>query len=132
MLLGNGEKLEFKYKKTCILSDAFEAIIAAVYIDGGMRAAKRFIYNQFDLKLLANDILFLQKDYKSSFQELIQENFHLTPRYKFIKSEGPDHNKVFEIVLEVSDNIVAVGRGYSKKAAEQNAAYISLITLNNK
>jgi ribonuclease-3 len=103
------------------LSDALEAIIGAIYIDGGFTNAKEFI-TSFILADIKNKNLFF--DSKTILQEIIQnEDNKQKLRYKLISEEGPDHNKTFTIAVCVGNEEIGVGTGRTKKAAEQEAAY---------
>jgi len=129
--LGKGEIQTNGSDKNSILADTFEAIIAAIYLDGGFDAAFRIIEANF-LPLLnshypAEDHL----DYKSKLQELAQEQQGAIPQYTVIHEEGPDHDKTFWIALKVFD-IEAQGSGKSKKMAEQDAARQAIEILNKE
>jgi len=105
-----------------ILANAMEAIIGAMYLDGGLEAAKAFIHrsviNQLD-NILTNR---LYLDPKSRFQEKAQELAGITPHYRVISENGPDHEKIFEVGLYLDEELVAVGRGSSKQEAQVAAA----------
>jgi len=121
IMLGRGEFLSGGGDKNSILSDAFEALVAAVYLDAGFDKAHQVV------KAVFNDVIqralldFNTMDYKSSLQEYAQETFATTPQYTVVKESGPDHDKKFEICLELVD-IRTVGIGKTKKAAEQDSA----------
>lgn len=119
--LGKGEALSRGFDKNSILSDAFEAVIAAVYLDGGFDTAYRLIHDLFSDsldELLSNEKII---DYKSQLQEFSQEHGGITPQYVVINETGPDHDKTFEISLTLF-GITATGLGKTKKAAEQDCA----------
>ncbi len=124
LMLGNGEDLTGGRERDSILSDAFEALIGAMYLDGGFTSAKEFV-----LTYVLNDIehkkLFF--DSKTILQEIIQNEFHRGLHYKLISEEGPDHNKLFTAQVFMDEYPLQTGTGRTKKAAEQNAAYQSLI-----
>ncbi|MDD5167632.1 MAG: ribonuclease III [Syntrophales bacterium] len=122
LLLGKGEELSGGRLKPSLLANAFEAVVAAVYIDGGFERASAFIRRLFaDLvKEGLEDILY--KDYKTLLQEACQNRFRETPRYSVIQESGPDHDKTFDVRLEVSDHVTTTGTGKSRKEAEQEAA----------
>lgn len=119
--LGRGEAISGGWDKNSILSDTFEAVIAAVYLDGGFEKARQIIDRLF--RDAVEERLFSRHtgDHKSAIQEYAQEHFGTIPVYAVEKEIGPDHDKTFEISLSV-DNIFAKGRGKTKKAAEQDAA----------
>lgn len=129
--LGKGEIQTQGREKTSILADAFEALMAAVYLDGGFDAAYQIIETNFQpliehLHATANN-----DDYKSQLQEKVQVAHGLMPDYSIIREEGPDHDKTFWVALKVLD-IETEGSGKSKKAAEQNAAKRALKILTEK
>jgi 3',5'-nucleoside bisphosphate phosphatase len=119
--LGKGEFLSGGQDKDSILSDAFEALFAAVYLDAGFDRTHEIVAAVF--KNAIQGVLFNSHtmDYKSSLQEYAQEVFGTTPQYLVVKEMGPDHDKIFEICLELAD-IRSRGIGKTKKAAEQDAA----------
>lgn len=129
--LGKGEDSTGGRNRDSILSDAMEAIIGAVYLDGGYENAKRFI-----LKYVLSDIehMKLFYDSKTILQELIQREYKEKVEYKFISEEGPDHNKKFCVAAVAGKMEFESGTGRTKKAAEQDAAYKTLVKLkeNNK
>ncbi|MHB8130543.1 MAG: ribonuclease III [Mobilitalea sp.] len=121
LLLGKGEDISGGRDRDSILSDALEAIIGAIYLDGGFTNAKEFI-KSFILADLKNKDLFF--DSKTILQEIIQnDNSNQKLRYKLISEEGPDHNKTFSIAVCVGNDEIGCGTGRTKKAAEQEAAY---------
>jgi len=119
--LGRGENQTHGREKNSILADAFEALIAAIYLDGGFEAAFAFIGSSFQTLLSSIIQPSSNHDYKSRLQELAQLTYRVTPQYKVVKESGPDHDKVFNVRLAIND-LVAEGRGKSKKSAEQDAA----------
>ena len=119
LLLGKGEDQTGGRERDSIVSDATEALIGAIYLDGGFEAARRFI-RQFILKDMENKQIF--KDSKTSLQELVQENGSRTLEYHLVKEEGPDHDKRFTVQVTVNGRILGEGTGHTKKAAEQAAA----------
>lgn len=121
LLLGKGEDISGGRERDSILSDALEAIIGAVYLDGGFTNAKEFI-KDFILSDVKNKDLFF--DSKTILQEIIQnEDNKLKIRYKLISEEGPDHNKRFTIAVYIGNDEIGCGVGKTKKSAEQEAAY---------
>lgn len=129
LYLGNGEDLTGGRKRKSILSDALEAVIGAIYLDGGFANAKEFIH-RFILKDLENKKLFF--DSKTILQEIVQANFKEAISYHLIGEEGPDHNKTFRVAVHIGEEEYGVGEGRTKKAAEQEAAYISILKLHEK
>ena len=122
--LGNGEDLTGGRERDSILSDALEAVIGAMYLDGGFTSAKEFIL-KYVLKDIENKKLFY--DSKTILQELIQNKYKKTLHYEPVSEEGPDHNKKFTVQAYMNDTPLMQGVGKTKKSAEQNAAYQSLL-----
>jgi len=119
--LGKGEIQTKGWEKKSILADTFEAVIAAVYLDGGFDAVFRIIDGHFSFLLDAIVMSTANHDYKSQVQELVQMKHQEMPVYTVIHESGPDHDKTFRVRLTVGE-IQAEGEGKSKKAAEQDAA----------
>ena len=128
LYLGKGEYLTGGHKRDSILSDAFEAVIGAIYLDGGFEPAGTFV-RTFVLSDIEKKQLFY--DSKTILQEMIQERSHENTRivYPIISEQGPDHNKQFEVCCEINGTPYAKGSGHTKKGAEQKAAYE---TINRK
>ncbi|MDD4503864.1 MAG: ribonuclease III [Clostridiaceae bacterium] len=122
LLLSKGEENTGGRKRVSILADAFEAIIAAIYLDGGIKKTKTFILA--NLEDIINDAVEhrLFSDYKSFLQEYIQKNNLGKLSYKLLKEKGPDHDKTFDIALYLDNGIIGRGAGHSKKDAQQAAA----------
>lgn len=122
LLLGKGEENQGGREKPSILADAVEAVLAAVYLDGGLEAAAevvgRLLGDAAENGLEAAP----QQDFKTRLQELVQEKLHLTPRYELLEADGPDHDKTFHMTLFIEDKPLAQGSGKSKKEAQQDAA----------
>jgi len=129
LLLGKGEALTDGREKNSILADATEAVIAAIYLDGGFDAASGFVENQFRERLHSDNRTRYETDYKSMLQERIQSIHHEVPRYEVVDEIGPDHDKTFRIQMTVA-GITAEGDGKSKKMAEQEAARAGLDLLD--
>ena len=128
LLLGRGEDHSGGRQRNSILSDALEAVIGAIYLDGGFASAKEFI-----LKFILTDITHKQLFYdsKTILQEVVQgEHEQLT--YTLTSESGPDHNKSFTVDVCVGDRILGTGTGHTKKAAEQEAAYQALLIIQGK
>lgn len=121
ILLGKGEKLNDGRGRDTILADLFEAVVGAIYLDGGMSAAKNFILGNFHTDIEA----IIQKpvsNWKAVLQDLCQKRFQLPPYYQVLDATGPDHNKTFTIAVVISGNELGRGEGPSKKEAQQAAA----------
>ena len=129
LLLSKGEHLTGGRDRDSILSDAFEALIGAIYLDGGMEEARAFIK-----KFLLNDVedKALFYDAKTILQEIVQAETKERLSYHLIKEEGPDHCKQFTVETWIGDSPVAVGTGKTKKAAEQMAAYKTILLRKEK
>ncbi len=126
--LGKGEELTQGRQKNSLLANALEALIAAVYLDGGLDAAQGFILRAYaqDLVELAGlpspDVAGDSQDYKTRFQEWCQKRFEALPHYLTVRESGPDHQKTFEVQLKLHDEVLGTGSGRTKKEAEQMAA----------
>lgn len=129
LLLGKGEELTDGREKNSILADAVEAVIAAIFLDGGFDAAFRFVEYHFRERLQNTTRSRYETDYKSKLQERVQSIYHEVPRYQVVDSSGPDHDKTFRVRMTVA-GIVAEGDGKSKKTAEQEAARTALELLD--
>lgn len=121
LLLGRGEQRDGGAERPSILSDAFEAVIAAIYLDGGIEPAREFVL-RFVRHEISNQKKRHFKDYKTFLQEIIQQNPEETLCYELIGESGPDHNKKFKVEVHLNSNVIGVGVGRSKKEAEQAAA----------
>lgn len=128
--LGKGESATRGQEKPSILSSTFEAVIAAIYLDGGFNAIYPVVRFLFSPLLVADQDLIAFQDHKTQLQELVQARWRVTPTYHLVTSEGPDHAKIFEVEVRVAvqgrPHTLAVARGPSKKEAEQNAARSAL------
>ena len=129
LLLGKGEVASGGRNRDSITSDALEALIGAIYLDGGFANAKEFIHN-FVLNDLEHKKLFY--DSKTILQELVQAHFEEMVSYHLIKEEGPDHNKKFTVEAHIGEECYGEGSGRTKKAAEQEAAYHTILKLHKK
>lgn len=129
MLLGKGEETTGGRYRSSITSDVMEAIIGAIFLDGGIEEAKKYIY-RFILSDLENKILFL--DSKTILQEEIQKKKDAQLRYELVSENGPDHNKEFAVEAYLNDVLIGSGSGRTKKAAEQQAAYEALLKMKGK
>ena len=121
MLLGKGEQQYKGNERPSILADAFESVLAAIYLEGGMNPAKELV-----LRFVKEDLIHIEKitfkDYKTKLQEVIQKNPEERLEYVLVDEQGPDHNKEFTVDIMLNSNVIATGKGRSKKAAEQSAA----------
>ena len=123
ILLGRGETASGGRERPSITSDAFEALIGAIYLDGGFTSAKEFI-RKFVLNDLEHKKLFF--DSKTILQERIQAHCEGDLHYELLREEGPDHQKIFVVRAMLGDRVIGEGQGRTKKAAEQEAAYHAL------
>lgn len=122
LFMGKGEERMGGRNRDSILADALEAVVAAIFLDGGYEKTKKFVLDTF-AKTIDNSINGkMKKDYKTELQETLQANGDVKIEYQIDKEEGPDHDKTFYISLFCNRNIIGKGIGKSKKAAEQNAA----------
>lgn len=121
--LGPGEEKTGGRQKQALLANAVEALVAALYRDGGLEPARRFVETFLLLELREGSVEPLARaDYKSALQEFLQARRLPSARYPLVESRGPEHRKVFTIEVWVGDRCLARGEGASKKAAEQQAA----------
>ena len=133
ILLGKGEEKSGGRKKRTILAGAFEAVIAAVYLDGGMGKAKKFLLNHLETFYKEIKVKkFLVDNYKSALQEYFQKTNLPPPVYKILTEKGPDHKKCFIIEVLADNKPLAKAKGRSKKNAEQKAAQKALKNLLGK
>lgn len=128
ILLGKGEETTGGRDRDSITSDVMEAVIGAVYLDGGMESAKDFI-NRFVLSDLEDKKLFY--DSKSNLQELVQGKFKKSVSYELLEESGPEHDKTFRVSVYMEEQCLGTGSGRTKKAAEQQAAYRALLSLRD-
>ncbi|MCK9582240.1 MAG: ribonuclease III [Endomicrobiales bacterium] len=125
LLLGTAEDANGGRKRDSILSDAFEALVAAIYIDSGFTQAKKFIHG-----FLNKQKRLVVRDSKSKLQEHTQSHHQTLPRYAVLNESGSDHEKIFEVGVYIKETLVAKGSGRSKKEAEQSAARFALRAIN--
>ena len=126
MLLGKGEEATGGRERISILADAFEAVIAAIYLDGSIEDARNFILN--NMKSIISDARRgkIFRDYKTHLQEVLQGKGESNIWYKLIDEKGPDHNKRFIMEVGTNNDVLGIGEGKSKKEAEQLAARVAL------
>ena len=129
ILLGKGEESTGGRKRESITSDVMEAVIGAIFLDGGIECAKAFI-NRFILSDLEDKQLFY--DSKTNLQELVQGSLKQEIRYEPAGEFGPEHDKTFMVEVYVGAEKIGTGEGRTKKAAEQKAAYEALLTLRKR
>ena len=122
LLLGKSEVMTGGNKRPAILADSVEAVIAAIFIDGGLEEAKRFIIKNLDKEIDIATKNVGKKDYKTVLQEELQKNGDVKIEYTIIKETGPDHDKRFEAEVSLNGKVLATGKGKSKKEAEMQAA----------
>ena len=123
ILLGKGEEHTGGRRRPSVVSDAFEAVIAAIYLDGGIEEAKKFVLPFIQISSEENPVF---KDYKSTLQEVLQQNPTEKFEYVVVGESGPDHNKEFIVEIHMNSNVIGRGAGRSKKKAEQEAAKSAL------
>ncbi len=132
--LGRGEERTKGRDKVSLLANALEAVIGAVYVDGGMAAARTFTLQALETQLKTlhqEDVATFRQDYKSQLQEWCQRHVQVLPVYKVIDESGPDHQKAFEVTVEIEQQCQGSGKGHSKKIAEQEAAKQALEQLRS-
>ncbi|MDF1614887.1 ribonuclease III [Desulfurivibrio dismutans] len=131
LLLGRGEAQSGGRDKPSILSDAFEALLGAVYLDGGCQAALDLLGELFD-PWVVNQAGPEDSDAKTALQEILQERHGAAPGYRLVDEEGPAHDKRFTVEVDFRGQVMGQGRARSKKEAEQAAARAALATLVNR
>jgi len=129
LLLGKGEEQTNGRKKPSIISDAFEALIGAIYLDGGFAEALRIIAKLFNPLLNKINLGKSINDFKTELQEYSQDTFQSPPEYRVEKETGPDHNKTFYVSVYLKNKLMGRGKGKSKKEAEQKSAKEALACL---
>ena len=127
--LGKGELHTGGQNKPSILSCAFEALIAAIYLDGGFNAVFPIVRHLFAPLFIEERDLLAFYDHKTQLQEIVQARWKVTPTYHLLQTTGPDHAKVFEVEVRMNGKSLAVASGSSKKEAEQNAARAAIETV---
>jgi ribonuclease III len=129
LLLGKGEESSGGRSKPSLLANTFEALLAAIYLDGGFEETAALIGRLF--APLIGEGYRTYRDYKTTVQQISQHTFKETPRYTLIDETGPDHDKTFEVRISIADRITATGTGKNKKEAEQRAAEKAIRILEN-
>lgn len=131
LLLGKGEKLSDGRGRESILGDLFEAIVGAIYLDGGLDAVRRFFFRHFSEEV--NKIIEKPlSNWKALFQDYCQRTFQKIPKYHVLSEHGPDHSKIFTVRVTINDEEMGCGQGGSKKDAQQAAAENALLRLNQQ
>ena len=128
LFLGKGEKTSGGSDRDSILADATEAVIAAIYLDGGFDQAKDFILSNLRDTIAKNIDGNIFRDYKTILQEIIQGN-NGKISYKLVGESGPDHNKEFEMQVKCGQDTIGIGKGKNKKEAEKEAARDALVKM---
>lgn len=130
--LGRGEEQTAGREKDSILADVLEALIASLYQDGGLEAARALVVRLFEDVVAAPESLVLGRDSKSELQEYLSSHDYPAPDYQLIEESGPPHNRLFRFLVLVGDRVVGDGQGKSKKIAQQAAAAKALEMLSEK
>jgi ribonuclease-3 len=125
--LGRGEEKTGGRQKRALWADAYEALIAALYLDGGTEVAHRFIRDEFGVEIAGGQLA--TRDFKSALQERLQARGEPVPEYVLLAEEGPNHRRRFRVECLIGGKAVAQGEGHSKKEAQQEAARRALATL---
>lgn len=121
IFLGKGEEITGGRERPSIVSDAFEAVIAAIYLDGGLKVASKYVLSFIPENVKPHSVVSFV-DYKTALQEIIQKNPEEKVEYVLTDESGPDHDKKFTVNVMLNSNVIGTGIGKSKKSAEQNAA----------
>jgi ribonuclease-3 len=127
--LGRGEEKTGGREKAALWADAYEALIAALFLDGGLEAAHRFVSDEF-ARALEGDLS--SRDHKSALQERLQSRGQPVPDYVVVAAEGPSHRRLFRVECRLEGRVVSEGEGHSKKEAQQEAARRALQTLERE
>ena len=131
--LGRGEEVSLGREKHSLLANALEALIGAVYLDSGLEAARTFIHRVLAAEftdLRDNPEMTVGGDWKSRLQEWMHKHDGTSPRYRLVQESGPDHQKVFSIIVEIRGSVMGQGEGHTKKEAEQRAAEQAFAQVN--
>ncbi len=130
--LSSAEENNRGREKPSLLSNAFEAVIGAVYLEAGLMKTREIVINLLNKTYPRIDLDTLCKDYKTALQELTQAQYGITPNYELVGSSGPDHKKEFEIAVKLNSKTLSKAKGKSKKNAQQKAAQIALEMLKKE
>lgn len=129
LILGHGEEITGGRNRMSILADAFEAVIAAIYLDGGFNVAREWVLGQLYDSITRAVRGNYFKDYKTTLQEFVQAYRHEKIEYQVVDESGPDHKKTFVVEVSLDGKVFGRGEGNSKKRAEQSAAQYALLSL---
>lgn len=132
LYLGHGEEMTGGRKRVSVLADAFESVLAAIYLDAGMEQARAFVLRHLQPYITPHAAEELNTDYKTAFQELVQQTPDHVICYEIRGESGPDHNKVYQIAVLVDGKECGCGSGKSKKRAEQEAARLAMAQWKRK
>jgi len=132
ILISSAEENNSGRTKPSLLSNAFEAVIGAIYLESGLEVTSKIVIKLIESSYKTIDLNSLSKDFKTTLQELTQADFGETPNYKLVRAFGPDHKKEFEIAVELQNKIISSAIGRSKKEAQQKAAEIALKKLRGE
>lgn len=132
LYLGKSERISQKEVRPAIMADSVEAVIAALFLDGGLEEAKKFILNNLAKPIENATKNIGQKDYKTVLQEVLQKNGNVDIEYVIIDEKGPDHEKVFTAEVKFNNRVLATGKGKSKKQAEMEAAQKALENIKKR
>lgn len=130
--LGKGEELGGGRRRNALLADAMEAIIGALYLDSGLKAARQFVLHHFSEEIDRLDSDQHKMNYKSILQEITQSRFQTLPKYTVLSESGPPHERIYEVALFIKDEPYGAGSGPNKKEAQQNAARAALEKLKSE
>ena len=132
LYLGKSERTSQKEVRPAIMADSIEAVIAAIFLDGGLEEAKKFILSNLAKPIENATKNIGQKDYKTVLQEVLQKNGNVDIEYVIVDEKGPDHEKVFTAEVKFNNKILATGEGKSKKQAEMEAAQKALENIKKR
>jgi ribonuclease III len=132
LLLGRGEERQGGRKKPSVLADALEAVVAAIYLDGGYESAREVVRGLFQGKLELHDGEIIPLDFKTALQEHAQKWLKVSPEYHLVQETGPAHSRMFKVEVWVAGSPMGRGQGKSKKQAAQEAAHQALVTLQQQ
>jgi ribonuclease-3 len=130
ILLGKGERLCEGKARMSIQADVFEALVGAIYLDGGLSVAKAFVLRHFEIDI-EETIGKPSLNYKAELQDFVQRRYQQTPHYKVVKEMGPDHAKTFHVMVSINEKEYGIGVGASKRQAEQQAAFVALAKIRD-
>lgn len=132
LILSRGEEMHGGRERSSAIADAFEALLGAIFLDGGYEAARKFILEEFQFTFGELAVIPILENPKGELQELLQTNSSEAPRYHVVSASGPDHDRMFECTVHHGGAELARGHGKSKKAAESEAALAALKMMKKK